>query len=42
MNNNLLIDLKNSRKCNAKINDNNTTRKYDIINGNLNKLGWVI
>ena len=37
-----LIDLQNSRKCNAKINDNNTTGKFDIINENLNTLGWVV
>ena len=37
-----LIDLRNSRKCNAKINDNNTKGKYDIINGNLNTLGWLV
>ena len=37
-----LIDLRNSRKCNAKINDNNTTGKFVIINGNLNTLGWVV
>ena len=37
-----LIDLRNSKKCNAKINDNNTTRKFDIINWNLNTLGWVV
>ena len=37
-----LIDLRNSKKCNAKINDNNTTGKFDIVNGNLNTLRWVI
>ena len=37
-----LIYLLNSRKRNAKINDNNTTWTFDIINGNLNTLGWVI
>ena len=34
--------IRNSRKCNAKINDNNTTGKYDIINGNLDLLGWEV
>ena len=37
-----MIDLRNSRKYNAKINDNNTTGKYDIINGNWNTLRWVV
>ena len=37
-----LIDLRNSKKCNAKINDNNTTGKYNIINGNLYTLKWVV
>ena len=37
-----LIDLRNSRKCNAKINDNNTTGIFDIINGNLNSLGLIV
>ena len=36
-----LIDLQSSKK-NAKINDNNTTGKFDIINGNLNILGWLV
>ena len=36
-----LIDLGKSRKCYAKINHNNTTGKFDIINGNLNTLGWT-
>ena len=30
------------KKSNAKINDNNTSGKFDIINGNLNTLGWVV
>ena len=37
-----LIDLRNLRKSNAKINDKNQTGKYDIINGHLNLLGWVV
>ena len=37
-----LIDLRNSRKCNAKINDKNIAGKYYIINGNLDLLGWVV
>ena len=36
------IDLRNSRKYNVKINDKNTTGKYDVINGNLSTLGWVV
>ena len=36
-----LIDLQSSKK-DAKINDNNTTGKFDITDGNLNKLGWVV
>ena len=37
-----LIGLRNLKKSNAKINDNNTSGKFDIINGNLNTLGWVV
>ena len=29
-------------KRNAKINNNNTSGKFDIINENLNTLGWVV
>ena len=37
-----LIDLRNSKKNNAKINDNNISGKFDIINVNLNIFGWVV
>ena len=37
-----MIDLRQSRKSNAKINDNQKTGKYDILNSSLNKLGWVV
>ena len=37
-----LIDLRNIKKSHAKINENNTSGKFHIINGNLNTLGWVV
>ena len=36
-----LFGLKTLKKSNTKINDNKKTGKYDILNGNLNLLGWV-
>ena len=41
-NNGPLIGIRNSKKSNAKINDNNTTEKFDISNWNLNTFGWVV
>ena len=37
-----VIDLRNLKNCNAKINEKNKTGKYDIINGNLDLLGWEV
>ena len=37
-----MIDSRKLRKSNAKINDNQKTGKYDILNGNLNLLGYVV
>ena len=40
--NGLLINLRMLGKSNAKINDNQKTGKCDILNGDLNLLGWVV
>ena len=37
-----LIDLRKIKKSHAKINHDNTSGKFHIINGNLNNLGWVV
>ena len=37
-----VIDIRNLKNCNAKINEKNKTGKCDIINGNLDLLGWKV
>ena len=37
-----LTDLRKLKKSNTKINDNQKRARYDILNGNLNLLGWVV
>ena len=37
-----LIDLRQIKRLSAKINEMQKDRKYHIINGNLNLLGWVL
>ena len=37
-----LIDLRNIKKSHARINVKNTSGRFHIINGNLDKLGWVV
>ena len=37
-----LFDLIKLRNPNTKINDTKKTGKYDILNGNLNLIGWVV
>ena len=40
--NGLLIDLRKLKRSNAKINEKTLESKFNIINGNLNLLGWVV
>ena len=40
--NGLLINLRRLGKSNAKINDNQKIGKCDILNGDLNLLGWAV
>ena len=37
-----LIDLRELKRSNAKINEKQIEGKFHIINGNLNLLGWVV
>ena len=37
-----MIDLRQIKRLSAKINEKQKDRKYHIINGNLNLLGWVL